>query len=79
MAEPWHNMANMAEIDLFKLCPGQSAYLNGCSDFIDLWQTIQAFDGFTIPELGSDILVDLLRILMSGICQEMKKCDQPAW
>ena len=33
---------------------------------VDLWQTIQAFDGFTIPELGSDILVDLLRIFMSG-------------
>ena len=49
-----------------------SAYLNGCSDFIDFWQTIQAFDGFTIPELGSDILVDLLRVFMSESIKKQK-------
>ena len=52
-----------------------SAYLNGCSDFIDFidfQQTIQAFNGFTIPELESDILVDLLKIFMSGSIKKQK-------
>ena len=52
-----------------------SAYLNGCSDFIDLWQTIQAFDGFTIPEYIGRFTENIYE----WIYQEMKKCDQPAW
>ena len=42
-----------------------SAYLNRCSDFIDLWQTIQASDGFNIQDLRSTIFIVLLKIFIS--------------